>query len=177
MYNIPGKVNYVRKAALDIELSAGTMIDYTTWIPASAHAEYFGDQLTQCYDQLKIWVELDGEVLVNQSHRHDVVYVHHDFLDSDIQQCHELTIKLQGFQPTFNQTYQDKSTFVMVKVNSINIENLPMQYLIDQTGQYIHDNHIGTASQYIGHNGCWGFKFETPIYKWLLSRRDYIKVI
>jgi hypothetical protein len=177
MYNIPGKVNYIKKAVLDIELSAGVMLDHNTWVGAKDHNKYFQDQLTPHYDQLKILVELDGEVLVDQPIDTGTICVHHDFLDSEIQTVHVLKIEVQGFQPEFNQSYQDKDAYVMIRLDNISIENLTMQYMLDQTGQYIHGNQISNASQYMGHNGHCVFEFETPIYKWLLSCHNNIKPI
>jgi hypothetical protein len=177
MYNIPGKVNYIKKAVLDIELSAGTMLNYDTWIGANDHTKYFQDHLIPHYDQLKICVELDGKVLVDQHVGTSTISVHHEFLDSEIQTDHVLKIEVQGFQPEFNQSYQDKDAYVMVRLNNISIENLTMQYMLDQTGQYIHDNQVSNASRYMGHNGHCVFEFETPIYKWLLSCHDNIKPI
>lgn len=177
MYDILGKVNYIKKAVLDIELSAGVMLDHDTWICAKDHTKYFQDQLTSHYDQLKILVELDGEVLIDQHVDTDTIRLHHEFLDSEIQTQHVLKIAVQGFSPEFNQSYQDKDAYVMIRLNNISIENLTMQYMLDQTGQYIHGNQVSNASQYMGHNGHCVFEFETPIYKWLLSCHDNIKPI
>lgn len=177
MYDIPGKVNYVKKAVLDVELSAGTMLNHDTWISAKDHNKYFQDQLTSNYHQLKISVELDGEVLIDQLVNSDIIRVHHEFLDSETETQHTLKIAVQGFQPEFNQLYQDKDAYVMIRLNNISIENLSMQYMLDQTGRYLHNDQVSTASQFMGHNGHCVFEFETPIYKWLLSCHDNIKPI
>jgi hypothetical protein len=177
MFNIPGKINHVKQAAIDIEISAGVMFDYQTWIPATQHQQYFGNNVVPHYQHLRLQIELDNTVLLNQSVGTDKIKFHHDFVDSETDCDHLLKITIQGMEPEFNQFYQDKDVFTMLKIDNISIENLPMQYVLEQTGQYYCNNTIESTSRYLGHNGSCVLKFTTPIYGWLFSNGELIKHI
>ena len=175
MFNIPGKINHVKQAAIDIEISAGVMFDYHTWIPASHHQKYFGNNVVPHYQHLRLQIELDNTVLLDQAVGTDKIKFHHDFLDSETDCDHLLKITIQGIEPEFNQFYQNKDVFTMLKIDNISVENLPMQYVLEQTGQYYCNNTIESTSRYLGYNGSCVLKFTTPIYVWLFSNDELIK--
>jgi len=176
MFVRAGKIEYVKKASLDIELSAGAMFDCAEWIPASQHCEYFGDQIPLHYHQLCVKIILDGNVLLDRTVGTDVIQLHHDFVDSETETEHTLQIVLTGLESEFNHFYKDKDVFVLFKINDVFIEQLPMQYILEQLGKYHHtDATITSPSQYTGYNGQYVLKFTTPIYSWLLDHDALIK--
>ena len=91
----------------------------STYDVTSAVVNNVPDWIDDTKHQLKICVELDGEVLVDQPVDTGTICVHHDFLDSEIQAGHVLKIEVQGFRPEFNQSYQDKDAYVMIRLNNI----------------------------------------------------------
>lgn len=174
---MPGKIEYVKQGTIDIEISAGAMVDYKTWVPATHHQTYFNNQVVPYYQHLELEITIDGVVLLSQVVGTDTIKFHHDFLDSETDCDHTLVITVKGLEPEFNQFYQDKDVFTMLKINSISIENLPMQYLLEQIGQYHHDTTVDSGSRYLGYNGHCILNFKTPIYVWLFSNDEIIKNI
>jgi hypothetical protein len=176
MFVRPGKIEYVKTASLDIEISAGVMFDYTEWIPAAQHHEYFADQIPLYYDQLCVKILLDDVVLLDRIIGNDVIKFHHDFLDSETEAEHTLQIVLTGLQSEFNHFYKEKDVFVLVRIDDVFIEQLPMQYILEQLGEFQRqDADTISPSQYMGYNGQYVLKFKTPIYSWLLEHDALIK--
>lgn len=172
MFKIPGKIDYVKQATIDVEISAGSIINNQTWIPATQHQDYFGNQVVPYYQHVQVKIELDNAVLLERVIGSDTVNFHHEFLDSDEQCDHVLKISVIGNSPEFIQRYQDNDVFTMLKINGLSIENLPIQYVLEQTGQWQH--YAGGMLQYLGPNGSCALNFTTPIYVWLLSKDDWI---
>lgn len=176
-FKIPGKIDYVKQGTIDIEISAGTMFDYKTWVPAVDHQTYFGNQVVPYYQHLGVEISVDGVVLLDQTVGTDTIKFQHVFLDSETDCDHTLKIAVKGLEPEFNHFYQDKDVFTMLKINNISIENLPLQYLLEQTGQYYHDGIVDSVSRYLGYKGHCILNFKTPIYVWLFSNDTLIKNI
>lgn len=150
MLNKPIVIN---TAELDIEFSAGTMINDQTWTP-----------VLDC--DLRIQIILDQQVLLDQALTTELTKFHYDFIDTVHTQEHELQIFLSGVPEE-----QAENANVMLKVHNLWIERLNMHSALEDYGQYIHDNNkVQVPSEYLGCNGYWSLKFTTPIYAWLLDK-------
>lgn len=149
MLNKPTVIN---TAALDIEFSAGTMINYQTWTPELG-----------C--DLQIQIILDKIVILDQALTTELTQFHYDFADTVDTQEHELQIVLSGVPDE-----QVEDTNVMLKIHNIWIERLNMHLAMEDQGQYYHHSgEVHVPSEYMGCNGYWSLKFTTPIYPWLLE--------
>ena len=150
MLNKPTVTN---TAELDIEFSAGTMINYETWTDSLSH-------------DLQIQIVLDQQVILDQALTTDVTRFHYDFADTVDMQEHELQIVLTGVPDE-----QVENTNVMLKIHNIWIERLNMHLVMQDYGQYYHQSgEVHVPSEYMGCNGHWSLKFSTPIYAWLLDK-------
>lgn len=177
MFRMPGKPITIDTASLDITISAGVVIDYSTWVSAKDHVAYFGTNLPSHHNGLGLSILLDGAVLFDGAVGTESVTIHHDFEDSKINCAHVLEIVFSGLGEDCNHLLHGKETFSMFRIDSIAIENLPMQFVLENLGKYYHDDKISVASKYIGFNGRCVLEFQTPIYQWLLSNDSLIKVI
>jgi len=143
----------VNTAELDIEFSAGTMIDYQDWTP-----------VLDC--DLRIQVILDQQVVLDQALTTELTRFHYDFADTADTQEHELQIFLSGVPEE-----QAENANAMLRIHNLWIERLNMHLAMQDQGEYCHHTgEVHVPSEYMGCNGYCSFKFTTPIYVWLLDR-------
>jgi hypothetical protein len=169
---IPGKIPYIKKARLNIEISAGVMIDQEKWIPATDHDIFFGDSYAKPYDSLTVSITLDGNLLL-ESNVNSLVKLNHEFTDSEETTSRCLKIIVKGFDEKFC-CYVDGIGEVspMIKIDSFQIENLNMMLTMEDSGKCFYDDSPtdeSVPSMVIGQNGFQVLEFTTPIYPWLLA--------
>lgn len=161
---LQGKIQYVKRASLDIVFGFGNIINHTQWEPAGQ--DFFTD--------LQVEIYLDDQLLLKQYSDDQVHEFHYDFEDSSTTTERELRIGCSGFLPKHFPVFE---IVPMLYIQSVHIEGLDMhQTLIDHGQAVYHDDPTQERSAYprIGHNGYQSLKFTTPIYAWLLDneRKD-----
>ncbi len=169
---IPGKIPYVKKANISVEISAGVMIDQKNWVPAADHKTVFGKSYAEPYSSLVASIIVD-DVLLLESSVELPVKLNYDFRDSEETTSHYLKIIARGFDEKFC-CYVDGIGDVspMIKIESIQIENLNMMLTMEDSGKCFYDNSpkaMSIPSTFIGQNGYQLLEFKTPIYPWLLD--------
>lgn len=168
---IPGKIPYVKTASLDISISAGTMINQATWVPARDYDSYFNSTIPAPYKNLSVTIYLDNQMLLSST-LESTINFHYDFLDTDETTNHCIKIVTNGFSE--DQCYFSNgigNVSPMIKINSIHIEHLNMANTLEDSGACFQDtaNNASASTEYIGQNGNLVLNFSTPIYVWLLE--------
>jgi len=140
-------------AELDIEFSAGTMINYQTWTT-----------VLDC--DLRIQIILDQQVILDQALTTELTRFHYNFVDTVDTQKHKLQICLRGVPAE-----QVENSNVMLKIHNLWIERLNMHLAMQDLGEYCHQTgEVHVPSEYMGCNGYWSLEFTTPIYAWLFDK-------
>ena len=169
---IPGKIPYIKKANLKLSISAGIMINQSDWIPAHDHAVYFGDKYAAPYDRIMVKIYLDDQILASQS-MDQPLHMDYDFLDTDTTVDHFLKIAVSGFEQKFYEQIKDiGDPYPMIAIDTIKLENLNMQQIIQDHGSYVladTPNTVTIPSTHMGQSGYQSLYFTTPIYVWLLE--------
>lgn len=159
---LAGKVAYVKRASLDIVFSFGNIVNHVTWIPADQ--DFPRD--------LQIEIYLDNQLLLSQLSDDKVHEFHYDFEDSTDLLQRELRIGCSGFLPKHFPVFE---IVPMLYIQKVCVEGLNMhQHIRDHAqGVYVDDAFRDqVAYPRIGHNGYMSWKFETPIYPWLLKNEQ-----
>lgn len=168
---IPGKIPYVKKAALNVVCSAGTMIDQHEWVPMNNHSSRFGDQYPNPFKDLVVTIELDNTVLI-ESDLSQPLEFEHMFEDSESVTDHVLKISLGGLVDS-HRVYLDQvgELAPMMRIEGIWIEQLSMRPVFEDHGQCFYNNTTDPQipSEFVGQNGTQVLNFSTPIYPWLMS--------
>jgi hypothetical protein len=168
---IPGKIPYIKQATIDIVLSSGTMINQQEWVPSIDHNQRFGNLYLYSYQDLNVSIELDGKILISDT-LDKTVSLNYMFEDSETEVDHCLQITVSGFDLKHHDYIPDiGEVSTMIKIDSIQIENLSMHRAIEDAGQYWCENNSQpqVPGEFAGQNGIYKFQFKTPIYPWLLS--------
>lgn len=171
MYNMPGKIPYIKKATLKVVCSSGTMIDQQKWVPANDHNNQFGNQYPEPYKDLLVKIELDNNVLF-ESELTQIIEFEHMFEDSESDTEHILKISLSGLTD-FHRVYLDQvgDLAPMMRIEGVWIEQLSMRMIFEDHGQCFYENTTDPQipSEFVGQNGTQVLNFSTPIYPWLMS--------
>lgn len=168
---LPGKIPYVKKAELKVAISAGTMIDYSEWVPSHKHDTRFNYQYPSPYKHLRIQIRLDDNVLLEQSLDSPVEFSYM-FEDSEDITEHFLKITLSGVNDLLRPELENTSDFSpMAKIDGVWIEGLLLKQAFEEYGTFfLEDSNITKVpSEFIGQNGTHVLNFKTPIYHWLLG--------
>jgi hypothetical protein len=172
---IPGKIPYIKKALLEISLSSGTMIDFEQWVPADEHQSRFGSQYPAPYKELKVQIELDGNVILNTVLDKAVEFTY-QFEDSEDNTPHCVAILLSGLVESHcKHLIGIGEVSPMMRVNKFCIESLPMQNVLEDQGhcEYQGSKDTQVPGAFMGQNGKMSLEFSTPIYAWLLATEKY----
>lgn len=168
---IPGKIPYIKKAALNIMCSSGVMIDQQEWVPMTNHSSRFGNQYPEPYHNMQVQIELDNNVLFESDLTQQIEF-EHIFEDSESVTEHSLKITLTGLDDT-HRVYLDNvgDLAPMLQINGVWIEQLSMRSVLEDHGQCFYNDSSDPQipSEFIGQNGTQILKFSTPIYPWLMS--------
>ena len=153
MSSIPGKIDHINTARLDIALGVGHMIDFEQWVP-SDH---------KCI----INVELNDVVLYHGSVYNDLI-ISYDFADIK-DESYNLKFKLEEIDNGFVSSTGWASP--MLHIQGIWIEGVDLSMIIGDLGKcsFFDYPEIIVPSEYMGNIGTQNFEFTTPIYRWLLS--------
>jgi hypothetical protein len=177
MYQIPDAEIPINCVSIKIEFSAGTMIDYTTWIPAAEHKLYYGNLFEISFDNLIVQIILNDQILFEQPVGTKVTVFEYKMLDSDELQLKELKIKLVGISHEHHQNITNKGdAAVMLRIHNIWLEDLNLRQAIEDLGKCVYDSTptvVGIPSEFMGQNGHQLLEFTTPVYRWLLDQ--YVK--
>jgi len=168
---IPGKIPYIKKAALNIVCSAGVMIDQTDWVTMADHQARFGNQYVEPYSDLQVRIELDGDVLLDSNLTQRIEFEHW-FEDSESQCEHVLKIQLYGLNDSHRVYLNNVGNLApMMKIEGVWIEKLSIRMVFEDHGQVFFDNTIDPQipSEFVGQNGTQILNFSTPVYPWLMS--------
>ena len=157
MFSMPGKIDYIKTASLDIHLETGHMIDFKQWVPS----------VQKCI----IKIMLNDTVL----HHGDIngqIKIAHKFLDLD-NSTYDLQIVIEEIAHGFNCDNLWASP--MLHIQGVWIENLNLGLAFEEYGKCHYATHpdITTPSNFIGNVGVQSLQFTTPIYSWLLSIDTY----
>jgi hypothetical protein len=167
MYQLPVTVP-VNYATISVEFSVGTMINYTTWIPACQDTS-----LAMQYGDLTVQILFDDQVIFDQSVDHNVMQCTHRFLDSNELHLKQLKIILTGLQDHHRTTINDiEHAAVMLRIHSVRLEGLNLRLALEDHGVCVYDQspkETSIPSEYMGRNGYQLLEFTTPVYQWLLD--------
>ena len=153
MSSIPGKIDNINTARLDIALGTGHMINFEQWVP-SDH---------KCI----INVELNDVVLYHGPVYNDLS-ISYDFADLK-DESYNLKFKLEEIDNGFVGSTGWASP--MLHIQGIWIEGVDLSMIIGDLGKcsFLNYPEITVPSEYMGNIGTQNFEFTTPIYRWLLS--------
>lgn len=177
MLIIPGKIPYIKKGNLKIEISTGTMIDQEHWVDAENHDQHFGSKYLKPYENISAQIFLNKERLIEHWFNTSL-HFEHEFVDTDDTVEHELKIDISGFDPKFCRLIEGiGNVSPMVKINVLTIEDLNMKNLLEDCGKCFYNDSLdicSVPSSHMGQNGYQLLEFKTPIYPWLLEneRKD-----
>lgn len=157
---IPGKIPYIKTVSLDIQLEAGSTVNYGHWIPYSQHA----DAENYCPYNFKFKIIFDDQILFDRYMSTEPVSIHHNFVDTNDTVDHKLSFVLTNL----NETHVLYSPMLRIHVW---IEGLNLtRYLCDHgTGVYYDFSDESYIAGDMGRNGEQSIVLRTPIYPWLLE--------
>ena len=126
-----------------------------------------------CPFNVEVWV--DQSKLLTLDHVLDCVHFEHELSDDDGE--HELRIVLQGKLPEHTKIDEQGNIIsdATLQISNVVIDDLDVDKLFLEKCVYTH-NFNGTQSEIVdtfhgiaGCNGTISFKFNTPVYLWLLE--------
>jgi hypothetical protein len=157
MFSMPGKINHIKTASLDIHLETGHMVDFKEWVPS----------VQKCI----VKIMLNDTVL----HHGDIgsqIKITHEFLDLDAG-VYDLQIEIEEIAHGFD--CNGLWAAPVLHIQGIWIENLNLGLAFEEYGKCHYATHpdITTPSNFMGNIGVQSLQFTTPIYTWLLSNDNY----
>jgi len=157
MFSMPGKINHVNTAKLNIHLDTGHMIDFKEWVESSQH----------CYVKITL-----NDVVLHHSDVSGKVKIEHEFLDQDPGN-YKLKIEIEQIVDGFDINGSWASP--MLLISGVWIENLNLRLALEEYGKCYYPDHpdISVPSEYMGSVGETVLEFTTPIYKWLMQCDQY----
>ena len=161
-------------ACIKIEFSAGTMIDCSTWIPASSHNQCYQDLFDISYDDLVVQISLSDQILFEQSVGTGVTTFSYNMIDSSQLELKQLKIQLKGINSNHHQHVLGKGDVaVMLRIHNVWLEELSLRQVLENLGTCFNDLLPATSSmpsEFMGINGYQLLEFTTPVYRWLLDQ-------
>jgi len=163
---MPGKRPVQRLWNLTLSIQAGVMCQNESWIPAD-------DYKKPLHNQFQIEVRLGEKLLANAELGQAPLIINRDLDDSDLPTTELLTIQVSGKDETWPV---DNNTHEMLKVALV-IENIPLKFLLEELGKFTADStgQEVRASEFMGQNGKFKLEIYTPIYVWLMDKRELLK--
>lgn len=123
-----------------------------------------------------IELRLDDQLFFDQMISSGTHHIVHEFNDEE--KDHYLYIILKGKTPS-DTKIDDQGNIVedvVIDIKNISVDNINIDRLIQELGQYIHDGNgadlVRSVHPFYGHMGCNGhvqLKFSCPVYLWLLE--------
>jgi hypothetical protein len=126
-----------------------------------------------CPFHVEVW--LDQSKLLSVDHVTDVVHFEHELDDDDGE--HELRLVLQGKLPEHTKIDEQGNIIsdATLQISNVTIDKLDVDKLFQSHSVYTHDFNgtqpeiVDTFHGIAGCNGTISFKFNTPVYLWLLE--------
>ena len=172
MYQRP-VVELTNYATVSVEFSAGSMIDYITWVPASEHEQQYGNNFQVAYNDLIVQILFDDKVVFEQPVGNSVTTFTYQFKDSNELHLKQLKIKLTGIQDQHHRLINGiGDAAVMLRIHSIRLEGLNMRLAMEDYGQCVYNYNSeekNIPSEYMGCDGYQLLEFTTPVYQWLID--------
>ena len=158
MFSIPGKIDHISTARLDIALGTGHMINFEQWVP-SDH---------KCIINVNL-----NDIVLYQGPVYKDLIISYDFLDIK-DGLYNLKFELEEIDNGFVSSAGWASP--MLHIQGIWIEGVDFSMIIGDLGKcsFVDYPDITVPSDYIGNIGTQSFEFTTPIYRWLLSHDNHI---
>ena len=159
MFSMPGKIEHINKAKLNIQLDTGYMINFEKWVPAVQH----------CVVKIML-----NDLTLYHGNVNQPVCIEHEFLDT-ANGNYKLTVEVEDLADVFD--LDNTRAFPMLHIQGIWIENLNLRIAFEEYGKCHCPERpdIIVPSEYMGSVGAISLQFTTPIYKWLLqcdNRKD-----
>lgn len=153
MFSIPGKINYIQMAQLDVHLSAGCMANFQDW-------KTYVNNDHSC----EVKILFDDVVIYHDNVSVHGVKFHYEFEDDSSE--HEVKLELVNVpDPIFECEIEYHH---MLKIDGIWIEQLNFQNVMEDLADCKYGNIPAKAGDFMGQPGYQSLKFTTPIYRWLL---------
>ena len=154
---MPGKINHVNKAKLNIHLNTGHMIDFKEWVKSSQ----------ACVVKITL-----NDIVLYHDTVDQLVQIEHEFLDQNTGN-YKLKIEVEKIVEGFDVDGLWASP--MLHIAGAWIENLNLRLALEEYGKCCYPEHpdIVVPSEYMGSVGETSLEFTTPIYTWLLSNDNY----
>jgi hypothetical protein len=169
----PGKPEEVQTCQLDFWVSPVVVVDSLIYLVADIQ-ETFGadlDYKLDFFSELLFQIQLDKQTIfeTNFQKLNTVSLTKH--IDDLIDQQHELIFVLEGKNNNHSCFLgADKKNVTLSVQILFEIEQLPMQNLFYEKGQYLmQPDGSQSASTIMGVNGKQIMQFASPVYPWLIS--------
>jgi hypothetical protein len=126
-----------------------------------------------CPFYVEVW--LDQSKLLSVNHVTDVVHFEHELDDDDSE--HQLKLILQGKLPEHTKIDEQGNIIsdATLQIYNVVIDDIDVNHLFLEKCVYTHDFNgtqpaiVDTFHGIAGCNGTISFKFNTPVYLWLLE--------
>lgn len=153
---MPGKINYIQMAQLDVHLSAGCMVNFQDW-------KSYVNNDKSC--EVKMF--FDNVVIYHDNVSMQDVKFHYKFEDDNA--SHEFRLELIDVpEPEFDL---ENEYHHMLKINGIWIEQLNLQNVMEDLADSKNNGVHVKAGNFIGQHGYQSLTFATPVYRWLLDHQ------
>jgi hypothetical protein len=156
MFSMPGKINFVQMAQLDVHLSAGCMANFQDWRP------YTNDN-----NSCEVNILFDNVVIYHGNVSMQGVKFHYEFEDDN--SSHEFRIELIDVpDPVFEL---ENEYHHMLKIDGIWLEQLNLRNVMEDLADSKNNGVPVKAGNFIGEPGYQSLTFTTPVYRWLLDHQ------